>query len=159
MDQLRQRRHRFVEPVALAAQRPQHHVEVVDDLARSEDPRSASVLVTAAAWFRNDPIGGALSLKRLDQLSGQLVDLIPGSAHRNSGRKPPISASRSNAGSVRSTGIVSPGLSVVVPPAPSIQRQEAAADQIVVADHRLDSVSEDDRNRRRRTRPAPSRPG
>ena len=37
----------------------------------------------------------------------------------NNGRKPPISASRSSAGEVRSIGMVSPGLSLRVPPAPS----------------------------------------
>jgi len=58
-------------------------------------------------------------LEGRNQLAGQRV--LPGldRVRKNSGRNPPIKASKSSAGEVRASGIVSPGLSFVVLPAPS----------------------------------------
>ena len=59
-----------------------------------------------------------------------------GSRARNSGRKPPINASRSSAGAVRSRRIVPPGGSFLVAPRAFFQRQVATADEVVVSNDR-----------------------
>src|ERR1700741_5504895 len=75
MDQLRQRRHGLVEPVALAPKRPQPHVEVVDDLPDQLVAVGPGVR-TRRRLVQKRPDGGALALKRLDELSAELVDLF-----------------------------------------------------------------------------------
>ena len=87
---------RLVELLALTAQRAQHGVEVVDDLP-DQLIAVGQCVGHRRGLVQKRPDRVALSLKRLDQLTGQRVDLL-GSSARNSGRKPPISASRSSAG-------------------------------------------------------------
>ena len=55
VDQLRQRRHRLVELVALFAQRSEHGVEVVDDLADQQIAVGQGV-GQRCGLVRNDPI-------------------------------------------------------------------------------------------------------
>ena len=80
--------------------------------------RSASVLVSAAVWLRNEPIVAPWPWKALDQLTGQRVDLI---RIQRAKQRPEAADQRVEVQRRlgRASGMVSPGLSCLTPPAPS----------------------------------------